>query len=291
VDVLEHTPTHDLFQVATPKTFRLRLYTFFFPGWRAYVDGAVVDIEVGRPEGFVTLEVPQGEHTVLVRFEDTWPRRLGWVVAVLGLAALLAAAALGPGGAGTDRRREGPRLHPAAAAWLGGTIVAVAALRLAAPGVVGARPPLLYASPAGRALPAQHRLTADFEGQIELLGYDLPRARVRPGDTLPVVLYWRALTDVEENYQSFVHLARPLNVAWAQEDHLNPGGLPTGRWPLDRYVWDEYAIVIPHDMPPGEYDVNVGLYLRATGRRLQRQGGGDPDLADSIVIGVVEVLG
>jgi len=290
VDVLEHTPTHDRFQVVTPKGFRLRLYTFFFPGWRAYVDGTAVDIEVGRPEGFITLHVPEGEHTVLVRFEDTWPRRLGWLVAGLGLAALIAAVVLGPGGADRERPRESARLHPAAAAWLGGTIAAVVALRLAAPMVVGARPPLVYASPPGQALPAQHTLQADFEGQIELLGYDLPRARLRPGDSLSVVLYWRALTDVEENYQSFVHLARPLNVAWAQEDHLNPGGLPTRRWPLDRYVWDEYEIAVPYDLPPGEYDVNVGLYLRATGRRLQRQGAGDPDVADSIVVAVVEVL-
>jgi hypothetical protein len=99
------------------------------------------------------------------------------------------------------------------------------------------------------------------------------------------------LTDVEKNYQSFVHLAQPLDVAWAQEDHLNPGGLPTTRWPLDKYVWDEYEIYVPPQTPPGEYQVNVGLYLMSDGYRLRREDGDQEGGADSIVIGSIEVVG
>jgi hypothetical protein len=144
-------------------------------------------------------------------------------------------------------------------------------------------------SPPGQALPAQHRADANFAGEIELIGYDLPGRPVRPGETVPVVLYWRALAPLEENYQSFVHVAQPLDRVWAQEDHLNPGGLPTRRWPTDAYVWDDYEIEIPPGTPPGTYSVNVGLYLRSEGYRLERYGREGRPGGDSFVIGTVTV--
>jgi hypothetical protein len=288
VTIVDRGPSHDHFHVTAPKPFRLRLYTFFFPGWRAYVDGVEVDIEIARPEGFITLEVPKGEHSVLVRFEDTPPRRLGWGVSALALAAMIAVAVLyrGP-------RRQGPpttgrRLSPTAALWFCGAFVIVVSLKFA---FIDPQNRLHHTSPPGQALPAQHRLKTSFEGEIELLGYDLPQRQVRPGQTLSVVLYWHALTDIERNYQSFVHLAQPLNVAWAQEDHLNPGGLPTTRWPLDKYVWDEYTIDVPPHIPPGEYKVNVGLYRMSSGHRLRPEGDGPQSTTDSVVLGTVEVVG
>jgi hypothetical protein len=289
VVIVEHGPRHDLLRVVTPQAIRLRLYTFYFPGWSAYVDGAEVDIDVARPEGFVTLEVPQDEHNVLVRFEDTLPRRVGWIISAVAFAALIAVGSLYPDRQDGARSATGRRLNRAALLWLGGALAMVVALRTVAPAVIAPQPLLHYTSPPGQALPAQHKLQTSLEGKIRLLGYDLPQRQVRPGGTLSVVLYWQALTNVQENYQSFVHLAQPLNVAWAQEDHLNPGGLPTTRWPLDKYVWDEYSIYIPPQTPPGEYKVNVGLYLRSTGHRLMRQDEVQHEGADSIVIGSIEV--
>jgi len=76
---------------------------------------------------------------------------------------------------------------------------------------------------------------------------------------------------LDENYQTFVHLAQPLHILWGQEDHLNPGGLPTKEWPLDRYVWDAYEVRVLPGTPPGEYLLNVGLPSWAGGYRLQRR--------------------
>jgi hypothetical protein len=288
VTILEHGPRHDRFRVATEETFRLRLYTFHFPGWRAYLEGAEVEIKLARPEGFVTVEVPPGEHSVLIRFEDTLERQVAWGISTVAFIALIAVAVLYADPQECDRLANGRRLPPAASLWLGGVFVLVAALKLA---VIDPQGGLHCTSPPGQALPAQHKVQTSFEGQIELLGYDLPQRQVRPGETVSVILYWHALADVEENYQSFVHLAHPLNVAWAQEDHLNPGGLPTARWPLDRYVWDAYNIYVPPQTPPGEYEVNVGLYLMSSGHRLSREDGDQPGTADSMVIGSIVVVG
>jgi hypothetical protein len=103
------------------------------------------------------------------------------------------------------------------------------------------------------------------------------------------VLYWHAPVPLGTNYQSFVHLARPLHILWGQEDHLNPGGLPTKHWPPDRYVWDEYEIRVLPGTPPGEYVLNVGLYSMAGGYRLQRHDEDGQVVGDSVPIGLVEV--
>jgi hypothetical protein len=227
--------------------------------------------------------MPQGEHNVLVRFEDTPPRTAGWIISAAGLAILIVALLRAP----RVRDVQSPTLNHRTLAWLEGTLALTVILKIA---VIDPRDHWLrYTSPPGQAWAAQHEQRANFGEQIELLGYDLPKRRVRPGETFPVVLYWRALTPRRKNYQSFVHLARPLDVLWGQEDHLNPGGLPTKRWPLDKYVWDEYEIRVLPGTPPGEYAVNVGIYRRRDDSRLQRYDERGQIVGDSLVIGSIEV--
>ncbi len=287
VDILEHKPNYDRFWVTTSQEFILRLYTFYFPGWRAYVDGERVKIEVARPEGFITLEVPEGTHEVTVRFEDTLPRQLGWLLSVASAIALAIILATWSPSRGGEQPSKQTTYLPRTWLSVSGALALIVCAKIVVLDPCGC---LHYDSAPGEAVPAQHQLAANFADEIELIGYDLPERRVHPGDMLPVVLYWRALTALEENYQSFVHVAEPLDVAWTQEDHLNPGGLPTARWPQDKYVWDEYRIQIPHNMPPGEYRVHVGLYLRSDGTRLQRRDVGHIG-EDGVVLGSVEVTG
>ena len=54
----------------------------FFPGWKAWLDGAPLAIAPSR-EGNIQLTVEPGEHTLVLRFEDTWPRTLGKVISAL----------------------------------------------------------------------------------------------------------------------------------------------------------------------------------------------------------------
>ena len=72
----------------------LRFYTYYFPGWRVYVDGERLPQEALRPDppyGLLTVEIPPGEHHVLLRWGDT-PLRLG--AKAVTLASLLLALAL-----------------------------------------------------------------------------------------------------------------------------------------------------------------------------------------------------
>jgi hypothetical protein len=93
-----------------------------------------------------------------------------------------------------------------------------------------------------------------------------------------------------ENYQTFVHVARPLNLLWGQVDRPNPGDFPTTRWPLDKYVWDAYKVRVLPGTPPGEYAINVGVPSWGGGYRLPRYGEDGQIAGDSIVITTIEVL-
>ncbi len=75
----------------------------WFPGWRAYImdgeDGPIVqEIPVEREDGplaRVVVPAPEGQHVVLLRFEDTPVRVLGQRVALLGWILLAAVAGFG----------------------------------------------------------------------------------------------------------------------------------------------------------------------------------------------------
>jgi hypothetical protein len=79
----EVTPLHYRYHSTSDRDYLLRLFLFDFPGWEAAVDGERVEIEIGRPEGFVVVPVPAGEHVIDVHFGNT-PAR-GAAVWVSGL--------------------------------------------------------------------------------------------------------------------------------------------------------------------------------------------------------------
>jgi hypothetical protein len=63
----------------------LRFYTYFFPGWRATVDGQVARMAPEPPNGLITLQLPPGEHEVALRFGATPLRRAAQLISLLAL--------------------------------------------------------------------------------------------------------------------------------------------------------------------------------------------------------------
>lgn len=87
IEVLSRKNASREYRVTASAPTRLVEYTFYFPGWTVYVDGQPVPVEFQDPEyrGVMTFEVPAGEHTVSVRFEDTKIRQLGMVLSGVSL--------------------------------------------------------------------------------------------------------------------------------------------------------------------------------------------------------------
>ena len=63
----------------------MRFYTYYFAGWRATVDGVPVEIRPEGPNGLIALDVPSGEHEVVLRFGATPPRVAGAIMSGVGL--------------------------------------------------------------------------------------------------------------------------------------------------------------------------------------------------------------
>jgi 4-amino-4-deoxy-L-arabinose transferase-like glycosyltransferase len=119
------------------------------------------------------------------------------------------------------------------------------------------------------AVEAPNRLDADLGGQVTLLGYDVDRSEVAPGDSVNITLYWAAQAPVHADYTVFVHLAAPQGPPHAQDDcQPQRGSYPTSFWDVGEVVTDPHTIIIPPDLLPGEYPLVAGMYLLETGERL-----------------------
>jgi hypothetical protein len=115
--------------------------------------------------------------------------------------------------------------------------------------------------------------------RIEFLGYDLDARDARPGGTLGLTLYWRALDEMETHFTVFTHLLGPEGNVVAQQD--NPpvnGTYATTLWLSGEVITDPYRISLPPDLPSGEYPIEVGFYVAETGLRL-----GEPIVLDTVV--------
>jgi hypothetical protein len=61
---------------------KFNYYKYYFPGWRAKVDGKEVVITPGSPYGQITFDVPSGKHFVEVSFKETLFRGVLDIVSV-----------------------------------------------------------------------------------------------------------------------------------------------------------------------------------------------------------------
>ena len=77
------------FTVSTPGPATVRVRTFYFPGWRAYIDGGETGIRSEPKTGAILVDVPPGMHEVRLRFTDTWPRTVGAAITLVTFAVLL----------------------------------------------------------------------------------------------------------------------------------------------------------------------------------------------------------
>jgi hypothetical protein len=64
---------------------RLLFYNYYFPGWRATVDGQPAVIRPEGANGLIALDLPAGTHEAQLRFGTTPPRIAGALLSALGL--------------------------------------------------------------------------------------------------------------------------------------------------------------------------------------------------------------
>jgi serine/threonine-protein kinase len=113
-------------------------------------------------------------------------------------------------------------------------------------------------------------LDVNLNNMILLQSVELPSDRFAPGDTIPLVLRWRALQPIAESYTVFVHLVGPGGALIDQDDHgprVGDISLPTSSWTPGVIVTDNHAVGIPSNAINGMYQLRTGMYLPSNENR------------------------
>jgi len=119
---------------------------------------------------------------------------------------------------------------------------------------------------------------------VRLLGYNI-ESGLRPGDGIHLTLFWQALAEMDKDYTVFTHLTGEEGRIWGQKDNPPVDGFyPTTQWEKGEIVRDQYDLNISLDAPPGEYWIEVGMYLAETGERLPVFGDGKPVVGDRVLL-------
>ena len=122
--------------------------------------------------------------------------------------------------------------------------------------------------------PTYVKADAQVGEPILLEGYSLPKREVTAGETLPIVLSWRALQAPEESLKVFIHILNEAGALAAQSDSEPVFWLrPTNDWEEGEQIVDRYYIPLPPELPAGTYTVMAGMY-RSSGERLPITQGG-----------------
>jgi len=114
----------------------------------------------------------------------------------------------------------------------------------AAPAASPAEGKVLDAAPAD----LTHRSGATWaDGSVIYLGSKVAKPRVRPGESVLVAHYFRAVRPPPQGYQFFTHVVDPSNGQMlVNADHeIQNGALPLASWPVGKVVEDIHAVPIP----------------------------------------------
>jgi hypothetical protein len=99
-----------------------------------------------------------------------------------------------------------------------------------------------------------------FPVPIRLEAWEVAEA-ARPGDSLPVILTWRALGKIDAYYSLYVKLVDGEGNAVAGWDgQPRSGEAPTLLWVPGEVIEDSVTLAVPGDLPAGQYVVEVGMY-------------------------------
>ncbi|HKO95047.1 MAG TPA: hypothetical protein VJU61_28025 [Polyangiaceae bacterium] len=136
--------------------------------------------------------------------------------------------------------------------------------------------------------PVQFPLNADFEGKIELIGYnlDLPRAdSVGLGQNFTVTWVWRAKQSGIGAYQVFLHVDSGDQRINGDHDPVD-GKYPVRLWDEGDIIIDRQEVAVPATSPAGVYGLFVGLFRGESRMKITQ---GPRDDADRVRAGTVRV--
>ncbi len=156
------------------------------------------------------------------------------------------------------------------ARWLPGALSASFALFALVVPLASILPQYVPPAPLPRLPDAAQPIYARFDEVVELIGYEASEARMLPGDSLPVIVYWRALARTERDLSLYLHAVLDDGSVIGKVDSYPGGGrLRTTAWQPGAVYADRYALELDPDASGiSRLRLEAGWWDYTTGERL-----------------------
>jgi 4-amino-4-deoxy-L-arabinose transferase-like glycosyltransferase len=118
------------------------------------------------------------------------------------------------------------------------------------------------------------RFDMDYGGVMRLLAFEVGKVRVRPGDQVPVTLYWQMLAPTTEDYSIYLQLFGWQQDLGQRDSYPGGGTRPTSRLVPGQVVADTYLVPVRVDARgPAPAWLSAGLYRLSTQEKLPASDG------------------
>ncbi len=251
----KENPIAATYTITAVRPLTLTYRQFYFPGWKAVVDGEEIPIIPSSPHGLITIPLSAGVHETAFTFGMTTVRLIGIAISSIAVLILLILAVIGWYGDGQIRiastNSSSLFFLPLTAVllilvWLFFTVVDTPLRRptLLPDGVLG-KPSIT---------------PFDYAGELRLLSVESP-ATAASADPIPLTLYWQPQRKIGVPYDVGVQIVDEAGTVWSVANGRPPDWRFVGQnvWPIDGYQMDQFVVELMDGTPPGRYFVYVGL--------------------------------
>ena len=218
----------------------------YVPGWRARVDGKAVKVMPAGDAGFVSFELPEGQHRIEIRYGGTGTQQLAMVLSSVAtvLAILVAIFPLNPSPQNVRERDLPDEADSVSTEMTLSTILTVAIVGLLLFGLKTQwidNSDTIFRNPRfenGIIEDVATPLNINFNNDIHLIGAEIDN-NIASGETATIHLYWTLSGDpIERDYSTIVQLVDSQGIVIAETSNFYPGGLATRNWLPGYYVED-----------------------------------------------------
>jgi hypothetical protein len=134
--------------------------------------------------------------------------------------------------------------------------------------------------------------TPIFNGKIALSEYELTAGPLKPGEAVHEQFMWRALDAPGEDLVAFTAIVDDRGRQWAiQESAPLDSRYPTSQWTAGEYVRETRDLVIPPDLPDGQYRIAAGMYRARNHERVGVRPGWWPLSGETVELSRLVVKG
>lgn len=257
----EYRPLAYALTVDATRQWRAQFATFYFPGWRATVDGASTTIDPSDPYGLIQVTVPAGRHRLEVWFGSTPLRTVALLISVATLVGLALVTVFTFRGRNTvtDARQGAEQARPVTGLFIAAVVIGLFALKTSV--VDNLDTPFKFSRFDGQKVTAlQHQADVNFDNRIVYLGSEFA-PKVESGSQVFIAAFWRnpapgGTVDTSLAYELLDLSGRVV----AQSTRQHPADTPSHVWQAHQYARDAVTLLVPGGTPPGDYELRVAAF-------------------------------